>query len=105
MAGETSGRTYSRLHPEHDDPKRLLDPEEQTTEPWEGTIYGRCDKCGGSGETWHEESDRRECPACKGNGEIDDSERDGVSVFPDEEGLYRYLVRRDADLDGSVVIE
>jgi hypothetical protein len=46
-----------------------------------------------------------ECPACEGSGEIDDSERDGVSVFPDEEGLYRYMRRRDADLDGSLLVE
>ena len=48
---------------------------------------------------------RGECPACEGNGEIDDSERDGVSVFPDEDGLYRYMLKRDADLDGSKLVE
>jgi len=104
MAGETSGRTYFRLHPEHDDPKRLLDPEEQTTEPWEGTVYGRCDKCGGSGETEHRHGEMRECPACEGSGEIDDSERDGISVFPDEDGLYRYMAERDGDLSSAQLV-
>jgi hypothetical protein len=116
-------RTYFRLHPENADPERLLEPEHQKSKPWAGTIYGRCDKCGGDGETVHVcESCRSgpdpdcpacggkvrytdECPACGGSGEIDDTSRDGVSVFPDEEGLYRYMVGRDADLDGCVVLE
>jgi DnaJ-class molecular chaperone len=116
-------RTYFRLDPAGADPERLLNPEHQTSEPWSGTIYGRCDKCGGDGETIHEcESCRSgadpncpacggavryrdECPACGGSGQIDDSSRDGVSVFPDEEGLYRYMLRRRADLDGCVVLE
>ena len=110
-------RSFVRLHPADGDAKRLLDPEQQRSEPWEGTIYGRCDKCGGSGRTDHEcesclqqadpdcpscggrVSFRAECPACGGSGEIDDSERRGVSVFPDEDGLYRYMIKRDADLD------
>jgi hypothetical protein len=88
-------------------------------------VKGRCDKCDGSGETWHEcESCKAhgrgrpdcpscrgemrypgECPACEGSGEIDDTSRDGVSVFPEEEGLYRYMVARDADFEGCVVVE
>lgn len=104
MAGETSGRTYFRLHPEDDDPERLLDPEEQTTEPWEGTVYGRCDKCGGSGETEHRHGEMGECPACEGSGEIDDSERDGISVFPDEDGLYRYMAERDGDVSSAQLV-
>ncbi len=88
-------------------------------------MKGRCDKCDGSGETWHEcESCKAhgrgrpdcpscrgemrypgECPACEGSGEIDDTSRDGVSVFPEEEGLYRYMVARDADFEGCVVVE
>ena len=28
-----------------------------------------------------------------------------MSVFPDEEGLYRYMLRRDADIDGALVVE
>jgi hypothetical protein len=115
---------YVRLHPADADAEDLLRPEEQRTEPWGGTIYGRCDKCGGSGETEHEcesckEGPPREdcpscqgrvryrgqCPACEGSGKIDDSEREGVSVFPDEDGLYRYMAKRDADLDGSKLVE
>ena len=110
--------TYFRVEPGDRDPEQLLDPENQQTEPWSGTVRGRCDKCGGSGETEHEcescsagEPDpacpschgrvryRAECPACEGSGEIDDSAREGISVFPDEDGLYRYMLRRDADLD------
>ena len=116
-------QTYVRIDPPGEDPKRLLDPDEQQSEPWSGTIYGRCDKCRGSGETTHEcESCKAnrdsacpvckgklryqdECPACEGSGEIDDSCRDGVSVFPDEDGLYRYMIKRDADLDGCQVVE
>ena len=116
--------TYFRLHPKDDDPERLLDPDQQTTEPWGGTIYGKCDKCGGEGKTEHEcescKSGSRdpncescggkvtweeECPACEGSGEIDDSSRDGVSVFPDEDGLYRYMRERDAEIEESVLLE
>ena len=116
-------QSYFRLHPGDGDPEELLDPEQQRSEPWSGTIYGRCDKCEGSGETWHECESckegvdescpacggrlryRAECPACEGSGEIDDSERDGVSVFPDEDGLYRYMLKRDADLEGCTLVE
>ena len=116
-------RSFVRLHPADGDAKRLLDPEQQRSEPWEGTIYGRCDKCGGSGRTDHEcesclqqadpdcpscggrVSFRAECPACGGSGEIDDSERRGVSGFPDEDGLYRYMLRRDAEVEGSKLVE
>jgi hypothetical protein len=36
----------------------------------------------------------------------DDSRaRDGVSVFPDEDSLYRYMLRNDGDLEGSVLVE
>lgn len=117
-------RTYYRLHPADEDPEKLLDPEHQTSEPWGGTIYGRCDKCGGSGETEHvcksctaassdpdcpachgEVHYNGACPACEGSGEIDDSHRKGVSVFPDREGLYRYMRGRDADIEGSLLVE
>jgi hypothetical protein len=109
---------YFRVEPGDRDPQDLLDPENQESEPWSGTVRGRCDKCGGSGETEHECescSDRDsdpdcpachgkvrymgECPACEGSGEIDDSSREGVSVFPDEDGLYRYMLKRDAELN------
>jgi hypothetical protein len=37
-------RSWFRLHPRDHDPHRLLDPERQRSEPWGGTIYGRCMK-------------------------------------------------------------
>ena len=63
-------RRWYRLHPEDEDPRRLLDPSEQYSEPW---------------------------------GEDDAPPRDGVSVFPDEDALYRYMLDRDADVSGSVL--
>ena len=36
---------------------------------------------------------------------ITDAQRNGVSVFPDEDGLYRYMLKREADLDGSKLVE
>jgi hypothetical protein len=111
------------LHPKGEDPELLLDPRRQRSEPWEGTIYQRCDKCRGSGETLHECESclegpdpqcpscggevryRGECPACEGSGEIDDSSREGVSVFPDEDGLYRYMLKRDAELSEAILVE
>ena len=87
-------------------------------------MRGRCDKCEGEGETWHdcasceengpdescpscggERRYRDECPACEGSGYITDAQRRGVSVFPDEEGLYRYMVDRGADFGDCIVIE
>jgi hypothetical protein len=112
------------MQPRDEDPESLLDREHQRSEPWSGTVLGRCDKCGGTGETEHRcESCRAgptdpncpachgrvtyrgECPACEGTGEIDDTSRDGVSVFPDLDGLYRYMVRRDAHVEDAVVVE
>ena len=116
-------QTYVRVDPPDEDPERLLDPDQQRSEPWSGTVYGRCDKCGGDGQTTHEcESCKEkpdsscpachgeiryqdECPTCEGSGEIDDSCRDGISVFPDEDGLYRYMLKREADLDGCRLVE
>ena len=119
-----ASQTYFRLHPHDQDPKRLLDPDQQQSEPWSGTIHGRCDKCHGEGETEHECQScaasgadpgcpachgdvryRGRCPTCGGSGEIDDSSRDGISVFPDENGLLRYMLERDADLDRALVVE
>ncbi len=87
-------------------------------------MRGRCDKCGGEGETWHDcascaengpDDDcpschgelryRDECPACAGSGHITDAQRRGVSVFPDEDGLYRYMLERGADFENCVVVE
>ena len=79
---------WFRLQPENDEPRRLLDPEHKRSERWEGTVYGRCDKWGGEGQTVHEcEScvqGRAQPDCCQGSGRVDDSQRDGVSVFPDE---------------------
>jgi hypothetical protein len=117
--------SYFRIQQPGEEPERLLDPEQQVTKPWSGTTWGRCDKCGGSGQTEHECESctaggadtgcpvchgevhyRGECPVCKGSGEVDDSSRDGISVFPDLDGLYRYMVKRGADLEeGCTVVE
>ena len=117
-------QTFFRIHPAQEDPERLLHPERQRSEAWTPQRLGPCDKCGGSGETMHEcesckggnpdpgcpachgeVSYRDTCPACGGSGEIDETERDGVSVFPGEEGLYRYIAKRDADIENSIIVE
>ena len=64
-------RTYYRMQRPEDDPERLLDPDEQYTEPW--------------GDTHRV--------------------RDGVSVFPDLDALYRYMVRNGAEIElGTQVV-
>jgi hypothetical protein len=111
------------LHPADHDPQELLEPENQLSKPWGGADHGRCDKCGGTGrtmfhcqscsakvdprcETCHGEVEfEGECPTCKGSGEITDSERRGVSVFREADGLYQYMLRRDSDMEGSVLVE
>ena len=123
-SSRTETQVWFRLHRADDDPQGLLHPDQQRSEPWAGTVYGRCDKCGGRGQTKHEcESCKHagarsdcpacggevsfwgECPACQGSGRIDDSQRDGISVFPDEDGLYRYMLGRDGDLsEGKLVV-
>jgi hypothetical protein len=100
--------TYFRLHPEDEDPEELLEPENQVSKPWGGADHGRCDKCGGSGRTMFSFDDQDyedECPACKGSGRITESERRGISVFPDRDWLYRYMVKRDTDIEGSLIVE
>jgi hypothetical protein len=107
------------------DPQRLLDPDEQFTEPWGDSEDGApCDKCGGEGVARYECRSCREagadpscpacegrvrfsatCPACLGGGEITNTRRRGLAVFPAREGLYRYMAERDADVAGSVVVE
>ena len=47
----------------------------------------------------------RVCPACEGDGRIDRTTRDGMSVFPSFEGLCRYIAERDADTAGFIAIE
>jgi hypothetical protein len=115
-------QTWYRLHPEDESPDDLLEPENQVCHPWGEPEFGPCDKCGGGGETDYEcqscmatgaDSDcpschgqvhfRGTCPPCDGTGEITDSQRNGVSVFPKREGLLRYLLKRDADIEGKIV--
>ncbi len=117
-------RKFFRIHPADEDPDRLLHPERQRSEAWTPQRLGPCDKCGGSGRTLHEcESCKGgspdsacpachgevryldTCPACEGSGEIDEAIRDGVSVFPSEEGLYRYIAKRGASVEHSIIVE
>ena len=113
---------YYRVQAQDSDPERLLRPGNQHSEPWGGDDTGPCDKCDGTGRTQHEcESCRagvdhgcpscsgkvsyeRECPACGGSGVIEDLERRGVSVFPDEDGLYRYMLKREGRLEGRLLV-
>ena len=115
--------TFFRLQPKDEDPQVLLEPENQVSKPWDGAEPGPCDKCDRTGRTTFQcqscskQADPRcefchgdvefegECPACRGTGEITDGVRRGVSVFPDPDGLYRYMHRRDADMSGSVLVE
>jgi len=106
------------------DPAELLDSEQHFTEPWGSAGHGRCDKCGGAGQADYrclsclERGREPECPACRGrveflgacpacegSGEINRTRRRGIAVFPSREGLYRYLVERDAELGGKVIVE
>lgn len=105
-----------------DDPRRMLDPENQWSTPWGEPDHGECDKCKGGGQCPYEcrscveEGTNPDCPACggrvrylercptcEGSGRIDNTRRAGISVFPSRAGLIRYLVERDADLDGVIV--
>src|SRR5437764_6374117 len=114
-----------RMNPRDDDPSRLLSDEGQWTEPWGSSEDGAsCDKCGGSGRTRYEcwscilPGDRDECPVCsgaarwedecpvcRGSGRVDGEPRHGVSVFPTVEGLYHYMLAKDADVDECVIVE
>jgi hypothetical protein len=46
-----------------------------------------------------------DCPVCRGSGKVDGKPRHGVSVFPTLEGLYRYMLANDADLEECVIVE
>jgi hypothetical protein len=106
------------------DPDDLLNPEKQFSTPWGGSDHGPCDKCSGSGRCRHrclsclEDGPTEACPACggrvefedvcptcEGSGEITRTRREGVSVFPTEGGLYRYLADRGVQLEGTIVVE
>jgi hypothetical protein len=93
--------TYWRLHPDDEDPEDLLDRENQVSKPWGGADHGPCDKCHESGRL----QAYGECPTCRGTGQITESERRGVSVFRDPDGLYRYMLRRDSDMEDSLLVE
>jgi DnaJ-class molecular chaperone len=117
-------QSYFRHFSAGEDPHRLLDPAEQVSTPWGTPDHGPCDKChGGAAVVYRclscvEEGARPDCPACDGRveylgrcptcagtGEIDHTERQGVSVFPTLGGLYRYLVGREFDFSDSVIVE
>jgi hypothetical protein len=117
-------RTYFHCCEGEADPQRLLDPAQHYTEPWGSSDHGRCEKCGGSGEVDYRcrsclergpdpgcpscvgrVESRGPCPPCEGSGEIERTRRRGVAVFPSAEGLYRYMVERDADLAGRLIVE
>lgn len=115
---------YFHSFPEGEDPARLLDPRQQVSTPWGGHDHGPCDKCDGERSVPYRclscveiGADPRcpacegrvefvaVCPTCAGSGEISDTRRSGVSVFPTQAGLYRYMVERDAELDDRVIVE
>jgi RecJ-like exonuclease len=118
-------RTYFHCHPEGEDPEVLLDPDNQVSEPWGESEHGPCDKCNSSGTAFYKcfscmeagaDPDcpacrgrvrfKQTCPTCQGSGEIRQTQRRGVAVFPAREGLYRYLAwKNDASVDGKVVVE
>jgi hypothetical protein len=121
---ESSRTRFFRRYDADKDPAELLDPSNQHSTPWGGPDKGHCDKCGGDGSTRYtclsciEETAAVDCPAChgrvrfedvcptcEGSGVIGKTTRRGVSVFPSLPGLYRYLVEREAELDGSVFVE
>jgi hypothetical protein len=116
---------YFRSAGADEKPADLLEPENQISTPWGDSDHGACEKCSGEGRVSHRclsclERDAPDpgcpscagrvrwegaCPSCEGTGTIDRTERHGVSVFPTEKGLYRYLLERDAELDGCTLVE
>lgn len=106
------------------DPHELLDPANHFSTPWGEPGHGPCDKCEGECTCEFrclpclEEGADPECPACEGrveyvatcptclgDGQITNTRRRGVSAFPSLAGLYRYLVEREFDFAGSVIVE
>ncbi len=114
---------YFRRWPRDRDPRVLLQPDEQESTPWGEPDHGPCDKCRGSGRVQYRCrsclhgacsdcpacAGRTEyvdvCPACEGDGRIDRTKRDGVSVFPTIDGLYHYIAERGAEADGYGTVE
>jgi hypothetical protein len=124
MRDSSVARTFFHSCRADFDPRQLLDPGRQLTEPWGEPKCGHCDKCGGSGEALYEcrsclelgaSADcpacqgrlrfRETCPTCLGDGHIDQTRRRGVAVFPTRAGLYRYLAERNADVANRLVVE
>ena len=117
---------YFRRFSASQDPTQLLDPDDQVSTPWGSSDHGPCEKCSGAGRVRYrclsclerEEPDtgcpscagrvtyQDVCPSCEGTGSVSRTERHGVSVFPTERGLYRYLLEREVELgDDDVVLE
>lgn len=116
--------TYFHHNDAELDLDELLDPAKQFSTPWGDSDHGPCDKCSGAGRCHYRclsciEDGRAGtcpgcggrlefddvCPTCEGSGEIRRTRRAGISVFPTEGGLYRYLLERGAELEGTVVVE
>lgn len=83
-------RTFFHCLADDADPEQLLDPDRHFTEPWGEPDHGGCDKCGGAGTTLYE------CRSCL--------ERGAESGCPSAEGLYRYLIERDGNVDGRLIV-
>jgi hypothetical protein len=124
MDDPNAQRSFFHSCPADVDPAELLDPNRQLTEPWGEPEHGICDKCAGEGEALYvcrscvetgASADcpscqgrvrfRETCPACLGDGRIDQTRRRGVAAFPTREGLYRYLAERNTDLNNRLVVE
>jgi hypothetical protein len=119
-----ASRSFFHACPADVDPRELLNPDRQLTEPWGEPEHGFCDKCAGGGEVVYvcrscvetgASSDcpscqgrvrfRETCPACLGDGRIDRTRRRGVAAFPTREGLYRYLAERNTAVEDRLVVE
>lgn len=124
MSEPSPSRSYFHSCAADADPARLLDPDEQFTEPWGGHEHGPCDKCEGRRVAAFECRSCLEtgplpdcpacqgrvrfeatCPTCEGTGTIDHTRRRGIAVFPTREGLYRYLAEKGADTEGKLIVE
>jgi hypothetical protein len=124
VAEETRTITCFKSCPREHDPRELLDPENQVATPWGGHDHGPCDKCHGDGKLVYECLSCRasgtdpecpacegrvrfvdRCPTCEGDGIINRTKRDGVSVFPTIPGLLRYLSQDHREFDDHVIVE
>lgn len=115
-------RTWFHIHSMDEPTSDLIDPRKQWSRPW-NLEHGKCEKCNGRGQVrqhclscfaFADEdcpscggrvSFMRTCPVCLGCGEIQGTVRRGVSVFPTLAGLYRYLVRTNAEVVGKEIVE